>query len=107
MKLNITCHHINITPAIEEHIHNKFKKIINHFSNVIDVKFTLTVEKKLHTAESTIHLPKHNIHAEASDNDMYHAIEMLINKLDKQVIKYKEKALDQRQKESLKHKKGD
>jgi putative sigma-54 modulation protein len=46
MQLNITCHNIKITPAIEDHIRNKFQKIINHFNNVIDVKFTLTVEKK-------------------------------------------------------------
>ena len=46
MNLKITCHHIDITPSIEEHIRNKFNKITNHFNNVIDVKFTLTVEKK-------------------------------------------------------------
>ena len=55
MNLKITCHHIDITPSIEEHIRNKFNKITNHFSNVIDVRFTLTVEKKMHIAESTIH----------------------------------------------------
>jgi putative sigma-54 modulation protein len=46
MNLKITCHHIDITPSIEKHIRNKFSKITNHFSNVIDVRFTLTVEKK-------------------------------------------------------------
>ena len=106
MKLNITCHQINMTPSIEEHIQNKFKKINNHFKNVIDVKFTLTVEKKIHIAESTMNLPKNNIHAEAKDSDMYHAIELLINKLDKQVIKYKEKNSNHHQHESLKIKKG-
>ena len=82
MQLNITCHNIKITPAIEDHIRNKFQKIINHFNNVIDVKFTLTVEKKIHVAESTIHMPKNNIHAEARDNDMYRAIDGVISKLD-------------------------
>ena len=107
MNLKITCHHIDITPSIEEHIRNKFNKITNHFSNVIDVRFTLTVEKKLHIAESTIHLPKYDIHAEASNSDMYHAIEMLISKLDKQVIRFKEKASDHHQRESRKSKKED
>ena len=79
----------------------------NHFSNVIDVKFTLTVEKKMHIAEATIHLPKHDIHAEASNDDMYHAIEILISKLDKQVLRFKEKSSDHHQRESRKSKKED
>ena len=107
MNLKITCHHIDITPPIEEHIRNKFNKITNHFNNVIDVRFTLTVEKKMHIAESTIHLPKHDINAEASNHNMYHAIEMLISKLDKQVIRFKEKTSDHHQRESRKSKKGD
>ena len=99
MNLKITCHHIDITPSIEEHIRNKFNKITNHFNNVIDVKFTLTVEKKMHIAESTIHLPKYDIHAEASNSD--------ISKLDKQVIKFKEKVSDHHQRASRKSKKED
>jgi len=51
-----------------------------------------------------MHLPKQDIHAQASDGDMYHAIEMLINKLDKQIIRYKEKHNDHHNQESLKYK---
>jgi len=104
MNIIITGHHIEITPAIESYITNKFHKIENRLNKVVDVKFTLSVENKTHVAESTMHLPKQDIHAQASDGDMYHAIEMLINKLDKQIIRYKEKHNDHHNQESLKYK---
>jgi len=100
MNIIITGHHIKITPAIENYITSKFHKIESHFSQLINVKFTLSVEKNMHVAESTLHLPQQDIHAQANDSDMYHAIEMLIKKLDIQVIKYKEKHTDHHKLES-------
>jgi len=94
MNINISGHHLDITPSLHEHITKKFLKIKTHFDYVIDVKFTLSIEKLTHVAEATIHLPKIDIHAKCEDQDMYHGIELLINKLDRQVIKYKEKNKD-------------
>ncbi len=94
MNINISGHHLDITPSLHEHITKKFLKIKTHFDYVIDVKFILSVEKLTHVAEATIHLPNIDIHAKCTDKDMYHGIELLIGKLDRQVIKYKEKIKD-------------
>ena len=91
MNLIIKAHNFEITPSINEHVRKKFKKITSHFDHLIDAKFTLSLEKLNHIAQVTIHLPKADIHAESSDENMYHAIEIAIQKLDRQVIKYKEK----------------
>tara|TARA_B110000967_G_C18508275_1_gene375014 strand:+ start:269 stop:589 length:321 start_codon:yes stop_codon:yes gene_type:complete len=94
MNINISGHHLDITPSLHEHITKKFLKIKTHFDYVIDVKFILSVEKLTHIAEATIHLPNIDIHAKSTDKDMYHGIDLLIGKLDRQVIKYKEKIKD-------------
>jgi len=94
MNINISGHHLDITPSLHEHITKKFLKIKMHFDYVIDVKFILSVEKLTHIAEATIHLPNIDIHAKCTDKDMYHGIDLLIGKLDRQVIKYKEKIKD-------------
>ncbi len=91
MNLIIKAHNFEITPSIDQYVRNKFKKITNHFDHLIDAKFILSLERLDNKAQITIHLPKADIHAESSDENMYHAIEIAIQKLDRQVIKYKEK----------------
>ena len=91
MNIIIKAHNFEITPSIDQYVRNKFKKITNHFDHLIDAKFTLSLEKLEHKAHVSIHLPKADMHAESSDESMYHAIEIVIHKLDRQVIKYKEK----------------
>ena len=91
MNIIIKAHNFEITSSIDQHVRNKFKKITNHFDHLIDAKFTLSLERLNHIAQVTIHLPKADMHAESSDEDMYHAIETVIQKVDRQVIKYKEK----------------
>ena len=87
---------------------NKFIKINNHFDHVIDVKFILSVEKFDNIVEATIHLPHLDINAKSVDEDMYKSIDLVINKLDRQVIKYKEKIKDHHQSEgSIKNKLSD
>ena len=105
MNLNITGRHLEITPAIQEYIENKFIKIKNHFNDVIDVKFILSVEKLNSIVDATIHLPHLNINAKSIDEDMYKAIDLAISKIDRQVIKYKEKHKDHHQSDgSIKNK---
>ena len=105
MNVNISGHQLEITTALKDHIEKKFTKLTNHFDHVIDAKFTLSIEKLNHIAEATIHLPKADLHAVSSDENMYHAIELVINKLDRQVIKFKEKNFDPHQASgSIKHK---
>lgn len=97
MNINIIGRHLEITPALKQHIENKFIKIKNHFKDVLDVKFILSVEKVHSLVDATIRLPHLDINAKSIDEDMYKAIDLVINKLDRQVIKYKEKYKDHHQ----------
>lgn len=94
MNLHLTGHHLEITPALREYVQNKLTRISNHFDHVIDVKVTLTVEKIKQKVEATIHVPGNDLHAEANDENMYSAIDLLADKLDRQVLKHKEKHAD-------------
>lgn len=95
MQINITGHHIEVTPALHNYVTKKLQKIHNHFSNITIVHVTLSIENKKfqQRAEATLHLAKAKgeIFAESEAEDMYAAIDLLIDKLDKQVIKHKEK----------------
>tara|TARA_R110002110_G_scaffold121431_2_gene297181 strand:- start:12775 stop:13083 length:309 start_codon:yes stop_codon:yes gene_type:complete len=92
MQVNITGHHVEITPALKSYVQDKLKRVENRFANITNVHVTLTVETKiLQRADATIHLAKGEIHATEKHEDMYAAIDGLIDKLDRQVIKHKEK----------------
>ncbi len=108
MNVSITGRHFEITPSLKEHIENRLIKINNHFDHVIDAKFILSVEKLDNIVDATIHLPHLDINAKSVHSDMYKSIDLVINKLDRQVIKYKEKNKDHHQSEgSIKNKSSD
>lgn len=94
MNLSLTGHHLEITPALRDYVQSKLERVTNHFDHVIDVKVTLSVEKLVHKAEVTMHVPGHDLHVACSDENMYSAIDMLADKLDRQVLKHKEKQGD-------------
>lgn len=94
MQLTITGHHIEVTPALREKVESKLSKLERHFDHLTDVHCILTVEKLQHKAEATVHLSGGTIHADAIEEDMYAAIDSLIDKLSRQVIKHKEKLGD-------------
>jgi len=91
MNLNLTGHHLEITPAIREHVLSKLEKVKRHFDNVIDVSVILSVDKLVQKAEATIHVSGKNLFAEAADSNLYVAIDSLIALLDRQILKHKEK----------------
>lgn len=91
MNLQLTGHHLEITPALREYVSAKFSRISNHFDHVIDVKVTMSIEKLAQKVEATLHVPGNDLHAECTDENMYSAIDMLTDKLDRQVVKHKEK----------------
>ena len=91
MNLQLTGHHLDVTLALREYVETKLGRISNHFDHVIDVKVTLRVEKLAQIVEATIHVPGNDLHAESSDENMYSAIDILTDKLDRQVLKHKEK----------------
>ncbi len=103
MNLNITGHHLEITPAIREYTASKFGKIKRHFDNVIDVQIILSVDKLKQKAEATVHMSGKDLFVECDDDNLYAAIDTLVDTMDRQVIKHKEKLSDRRHGESGKH----
>ena len=93
MNLNLTGHHLEITPAIRDYVSSKLQRITHHFDHVIDVSVVLTVEKLQRRIEASVHVRGKDIFCENADADMYAAIDGLMDKLDRTVIKHKEKSL--------------
>jgi putative sigma-54 modulation protein len=94
MNLSITGHHLEVTPSLRDYVTQKLDRITRHFDRVIDVKVFLSVDKLVQKAEINIHVRGKDIFAEATDADLYAAIDALIDKLDRQVLKYKDKQND-------------
>ena len=91
MNLTLTGVHLDITPAIRAYVLTKLDRVNRHFDHVIDVNVALSVDKLRKKIEANVHVRGKEIHAEAIDPDMYAAIDLLADKLDRQVLKYKEK----------------
>ncbi|MDR0440683.1 MAG: ribosome-associated translation inhibitor RaiA [Candidatus Accumulibacter sp.] len=91
MNLQISGHHLEITPPLHEYVTGKLERVVRHFDHVIDVNAILSVEKLKQKAEVTVHLPGKDIYVESVDEDLYAAIDILVDKLDRQVQKHKQK----------------
>ena len=102
MNLHVTGHQLPITPAIRDYVAAKLQRITHHFDNVIDVNVIMSVHKLEQKAEATVHVRGRDIFCEASAPDMYAAIDGLVDKLDRTIIKHKEKTLAHRHDGSLK-----
>jgi putative sigma-54 modulation protein len=96
MNLHLTGHHLDITPSIREYVSSKLARITHHFDHVIDVNVILTVEKLNQKVEASVHVRGKDIHCACIDPDMYAAIDGLVDKLDRTIIKHKEKSLERR-----------
>lgn len=92
MQLDVSGHHVEVTDSLREYVATKFEKIKRHFDKVIDVHVILSVEKLQQKAEATIQLNGTKIFAEDTEENMYAAIDSLVDKLDRQVRKHKEKS---------------
>jgi putative sigma-54 modulation protein len=91
MQINLTGHHVDITDSLRNYVDTKFEKLERHFDHISNVHVILNVEKLTQKAEATVHLAGGEVFANSEHTDMYAAIDSLINKLDRQVIKHKEK----------------
>jgi putative sigma-54 modulation protein len=91
MQVSITGHHIEVTESLKTYVDTKFDKLARHFDNVTDVHVILSVEKLVQKAEATLQLSGAKLFAEDHQEDMYAAIDALVDKLDRQIIKHKEK----------------
>ena len=91
MNLNLTGHRLEITPAIRDYVMAKLDRVTRHFDDVIDVNVVMSVDKLRHKVEVNLHTRGKDIHVESIEADMYAAIDALADKLDRQVLKHKEK----------------
>jgi len=102
MQLNVSGHHIDVTDALRGYVEQKIEKIERHFDLVSDINCVLTVEKLRHKAEARVNVNGGTIYADNTEEDMYAAIDGLVDKLERRVRKYKEKLVDHRAKEAHK-----
>ena len=94
MNLVIHGNHVAVTPALRDYVEGKLNRVERHFDQVIDANVQLTVEKLRQRAEITPRMRGNNIHVESVDDDMYAAIDMMIDKLDRQVLRHKDRIKD-------------
>ena len=96
MNLTISGHHLAVTPALREYVTSKLMRITRHFDQVVDAKVLLSVEKqkekeKRQRAECRIGVKGNDLFAESSHEDLYAAVDELVDKLDRQIVKHKDK----------------
>ena len=92
MQMNVSGHHVEVTEPLREYVTSKFERLQRHFDQITNTEVTLIVEKLIQKAEATVHISGADIFAAAESEDMYAAIDALADKLDRQLIKHKEKS---------------
>jgi putative sigma-54 modulation protein len=96
MNLSVSGHHLEVTPAIRSYVRSKIGRVTRHFDHVIDAHVILTAHKLRQKAEVTLHVRGKDLHCESEQASLYAAIDLLADKLDRQVLKYKDKLYDKR-----------
>lgn len=97
MQLNISGHHVELTEALKDYVTEKFQRLERHFDQISNVNVTLQVEKLRQMAEAKMNISGGELHAKAETEDMYAAIDALVDKLDRQILKHKEKHVSRMQ----------
>ena len=101
MQINLTGHHIDITQALRDYVHEKLSRIERHCDQVTSAQVILSVEKLRQKAEATIHVAGNDLFADATHEDMYASIDALADKMDRQVKKHREKVTDKHRGEKM------
>ena len=96
MQVNLTGHHVDITEPLRAYVDEKIARLERHFDHVTNVHVILSVEKLVQKAEATVHIAGADVFADAVHQDMYAAIDALVDKLDRQVLRHKEKLKNHR-----------
>lgn len=91
MHLTISGHHIDLTDPLRDYVTEKLSKLSRHHDQITTTNVILSVEKLIHKAEATVHVSGADLFATADSNDLYAAIDSLVDKLDRQLIRHKEK----------------
>ncbi|KTC98269.1 ribosome hibernation-promoting factor, HPF/YfiA family [Legionella erythra] len=97
MQINFTGHHVEVTPALRAFTQDKFDKLERHFDKITAINVIFDVEKLRQIAEASVLIAKGKLHARAESEDMYAAIDELVDKLDRQLIDHKERIRDHRE----------
>ena len=96
MQIELSGNHVEITPALREYVESKFERIERHFDRLVGIHVVLSVEKQRHKAEATVQAGRATVFADAVDDDMYAAVDAMLDKIDRQVKRHKEKITDHR-----------
>ena len=91
MQLSISGHHIDVTPALRDYVTGKLARLERHYDHITTMHVVLSVQKLHQRAEATAHVSGAELFADAISGDLYAAIDMLAAKLDRQIVKHKEK----------------
>ena len=91
MNLTVSGHHVAVTPAMRSYVQTKLERVKRHFDHVIDVNVILSVQKLRRKAEITVHVRGKDIYAETDDEDLYAAIDLLVDKIDRQILRHKDR----------------
>ena len=96
MNLTISGHHLEVTPSLRSYVTTKLDRISRHFDKLVDIKVLLTVEnlkekERRQRAECNIHVKGHDLFAESANEDLYAAVDDLVDKLDRQVVRHKDR----------------
>ncbi|MCH2100259.1 MAG: ribosome-associated translation inhibitor RaiA [Pseudomonadales bacterium] len=97
MQINVSGHHLDVTDSIRNYTLEKFERIERHFEHITQIHVILELEKKAQKAEATVHIKGGELFADATHDDLYAAIDALVDKLDRQILKHKEKNIDRAQ----------
>lgn len=101
MRIETHGQQIDVTPALRDYVETKFSRLERHYEQALDVRTQLSLDKPEHKAEATVSIAGRTLHADASAIDMYAAIDLLADKLDRLLMKHKEKMVDHHRGESL------
>ncbi len=101
MNLQLSGRHLEVTPAMRSYMIEKLNRVTRHFEHVIDINIIVSVSKLEHKVEANMHVRGKDFHAECIDENMYAAIDRLVDKLDRQIVKHKEKIVDHHEQESF------
>ncbi|MEM1173231.1 MAG: ribosome-associated translation inhibitor RaiA [Pseudomonadota bacterium] len=104
MQVSVSGHHVDITDSLRDYVETKVERLERHFDIVSGVHCILTVEKLRHKAEANVNVNGDTIYADATEEDMYAAIDGLVDKLDRRVRKHKEKLVDHHARDTDKRK---
>ena len=97
MQVNVSGHHLDVTDALKSYVDTKLERLERHFDRITNVNVILSVEKQRQKAEATIRISGGEVFADSEADDLYAAIDLLADKLDRQLIKRKEKNKDRKQ----------